>query len=104
MQRVSGFRSTPAVSVNDGTGCAQDESVNNRRPCVSNRGRTRVEQSVAGRYSVIFAVDYQKETENGTVHCAPIPTSNRIIASPPFMSRIIFLYRDLEVLRNHMSR
>ena len=62
---VSGRRLWSAV--NDGTGCAQDESVNNRRPCVSSCGRTRVEQSATGRYSVIFAVDFEKETENGTV-------------------------------------
>ena len=34
--------------------------------------------------------------------CAPIPILNRFIASPPFMTRNTFLYRDFEVLRNYV--
>jgi len=65
------FWTTPLV-VNDGTG---REMFNNRRPCVSSCGRTRVDLSVADRCPVV--VLFQRKTENGNLFI-PISTFNCI--------------------------
>src|SRR5664279_4076592 len=47
-----GFEAAAAVGVHDGTGGAQNAALDNRRPRVSCRGCTCVEQSTAGSYAV----------------------------------------------------
>src|SRR5664279_752875 len=62
-----GFEAAAAVGVYDGTGSSQDAALDNRRPCVSCRGCTCVEQSTAGCYAVAIITDLQEETENQTL-------------------------------------
>ena len=97
-------RSGPAVYVNDGTGCAQNESVNIRRPCVSSCGHTRVEQCVAGCYPVIVAVDFQREIENWTLFALLSRHLPVLLLCRRSCCAFLFLFRDLEVLGNFMSR
>src|SRR5664279_2333113 len=61
-----GLEAAAAVGVHDGTGSSQDAALDNRRPCVSCRGCTYVEQSIAGCYAVAIITDLQEETENRT--------------------------------------
>ena len=79
-----GFQTATAVCVHDGTGSAQDATLNNRRPCVSGRGRTRLEQSTTSCHAVPITADFQAETENRTL-CAVLfcmtPNRHQLIAA-----------------------
>ena len=78
-----GFKTATAVCVHDGTGSAQDATLNNRRPCVFGRGRTRLEQSTTSCHAVPITADFQAETENRTL-CAVLfcmtPNRHQLIA------------------------
>src|SRR5664279_2316410 len=96
-----GFEAAAAVGVHDGTGSSQDAALDNRRPRVSCRGCTCVEQSIAGCYAVAIISDLQEETENRTLSTLlPRCLISYLLIAAAVFCVFTLLFRDLAVLRN----
>ena len=97
--------SAAAVCIHNGTDSAQNAALDNRRPRVSCRGCTCVEQSTAGCYAVAIITDLQEETENRTLFALLLRRLiSHLLIAAAFFAYSLFCFVTLQFLGTKRRR